>query len=388
MTGSDHTKLPGNVIETFQDFWANRPVRPLHGGKVAGVSAALGHRYGIDPVLIRVAFVVGFIYGGAGAVLYLLGWLLLPKENAPGQDGKPAHHGPSGVFTVILVFVLIGASTSALHGVGLLGIAIGLVALYLLHSNYGSAKQPAVAQTSAGTTPASQSTVDTNETEPPSWDPLGAAPFAWDLPEPSEKPHEPEPSRPAVTLVTTALALIAGGLSLAAGVTLASALAIALAVLGVGMVFAAFFNRGRGLIAAAIPVGVLALAFSMIPAGPWNGVASYEEHPTVVNAVQPDYRVTAGDVHLDLRGLRIADGPEVKTRAEVVLGDIRVTVPRDADVDVRCTAELGAVQCLGERQDGWHSQVEAHDQGKNGPGGGHIVLDLKAGTGNVEVTRD
>ena len=50
------------------------------------------------------------------------------------------------------------------------------------------------------------------EQQPPSWDPLGAAPFAWDLPEPGPghpARHRRSAARP-VTLVTLGLALLAG----------------------------------------------------------------------------------------------------------------------------------------------------------------------------------
>nr|HPK66493.1 S-layer homology domain-containing protein [Thermoanaerobaculia bacterium] len=48
---------------------------------------------------------------------------------------------------------------------------------------------------------------------PPAWDPLGAAPFAWDLPEPSPVPAPAPPRRSRVTPVTLAVALLAGGVA-------------------------------------------------------------------------------------------------------------------------------------------------------------------------------
>jgi len=48
------------------------------------------------------------------------------------------------------------------------------------------------------------------EQQPPSWDPLGAAPFAWDLPEPGPAtPPAPPRRRLPVTLVTLGVALLA-----------------------------------------------------------------------------------------------------------------------------------------------------------------------------------
>jgi phage shock protein PspC (stress-responsive transcriptional regulator) len=52
---------------------------------LAGVAAGVARSLGIDPVLVRVAFVVLAVAGGAGVPLYLAGWLLIPDEES-GQS--------------------------------------------------------------------------------------------------------------------------------------------------------------------------------------------------------------------------------------------------------------------------------------------------------------
>lgn len=47
---------------------------------IAGVCGGLGRYLGVDPVLIRVAFVVLAIAGGGGLVLYIVSWILIPEE--------------------------------------------------------------------------------------------------------------------------------------------------------------------------------------------------------------------------------------------------------------------------------------------------------------------
>ncbi len=45
-----------------------------------GVAGGLAHRLGVDPLLIRVAFVLlAFLYG-SGVFLYLVFWILAPEE--------------------------------------------------------------------------------------------------------------------------------------------------------------------------------------------------------------------------------------------------------------------------------------------------------------------
>jgi signal transduction histidine kinase len=49
-------------------------------GLIAGVAAGLARRFGIDPVIVRVAFAATSVVGGAGIGAYLLAWVLIPTE--------------------------------------------------------------------------------------------------------------------------------------------------------------------------------------------------------------------------------------------------------------------------------------------------------------------
>jgi phage shock protein C len=92
---------------------------------IAGVCGGVGRYLGVDPVLIRVAFVVLAIAGGSGILLYVLGWILIPEEKEGEQLGEVP---PSSSDTARLVF---GA---ALIGVGvilLLGLSLPHVGKYL-----------------------------------------------------------------------------------------------------------------------------------------------------------------------------------------------------------------------------------------------------------------
>lgn len=51
---------------------------------IGGVCAGLGRYLGVDPVLLRIAFVVLAIAGGGGVILYIVGWVLIPEEK-PGE---------------------------------------------------------------------------------------------------------------------------------------------------------------------------------------------------------------------------------------------------------------------------------------------------------------
>ena len=56
-------------------------VRPRTGRVIAGVCAALGHRFGLAPWLVRVIFLASLLLPGPQAVIYLVLWILIPAEH-------------------------------------------------------------------------------------------------------------------------------------------------------------------------------------------------------------------------------------------------------------------------------------------------------------------
>lgn len=48
--------------------------------KIAGVAAGVAHYFGLDPGLVRVAWVLSVLLAGAGGLLYLVLWVVLPEE--------------------------------------------------------------------------------------------------------------------------------------------------------------------------------------------------------------------------------------------------------------------------------------------------------------------
>jgi phage shock protein PspC (stress-responsive transcriptional regulator) len=52
---------------------------------IAGVAAGVGRYFSIDPVVVRIAFIVGAFFGGAGVIAYLAAWLLVPRDDGVGR---------------------------------------------------------------------------------------------------------------------------------------------------------------------------------------------------------------------------------------------------------------------------------------------------------------
>ena len=65
--------------------------RPFADRMLGGVAAGLARYTGVDVTIVRIAFVVLTLIGGAGIPLYLAGLLLIPDE---GTDAVPRRRTP------------------------------------------------------------------------------------------------------------------------------------------------------------------------------------------------------------------------------------------------------------------------------------------------------
>jgi phage shock protein C len=59
----------------------NRLYRSRTNVVIAGVCGGLGDYLGIDPVLVRIFFVLFTLAGGIGPLVYFLLWLIVPRED-------------------------------------------------------------------------------------------------------------------------------------------------------------------------------------------------------------------------------------------------------------------------------------------------------------------
>ncbi len=403
-----------DVQGTLRDMWETRPSRPRQDRQVAGVAAGIARRYDIDPVLVRVAFVVAAFFG-IGAALYIAGWIMLPEE--PTDPSAPTKARSPRAIAVVGLAIATAVTVGAVFG-GDGGFLLPTLAafglLFLLHHSRAdrgpvgrSVSDPtADAPTVATASPVNLRKEPGAEVTPPSWDPLGAAPFAWDLPEPAPvPPGPPPPRRLPVTPVTLGLALLAGGVT-AVVLLLAGAMSpanlpllfgVVLAVLGSGLVVGAFVRSGRGLIPIALLLGALTWAVIAAPIDRWeqDGFGELRVAPTTVSGLQPVYRLGAGDVDIDLRGLDLSvpgggPGVPVRSRIELGAGDIEVRVPADADLTLTGSVGVGQMSYEGQDEDsGFGEEVRVVDDlGEDGVRSGRpLVLDISSGAGDVEVRR-
>ena len=84
---------------------------------IAGVCGGLGKYFSVDPVIVRLVFLLLLFLGGSGFLLYLILWIIVPDERQAGAAPQSvvqantqemaqsaARKGPL-IFAVILIFL-------------------------------------------------------------------------------------------------------------------------------------------------------------------------------------------------------------------------------------------------------------------------------------------
>ena len=337
---------------------------------IAGVAAAFGRYTGTDPVLWRVTLAVLAVFGGAGLVLYVLGWLLIPRVGEPESWAERHLRSPdrglsvAGIVLLVLAGVVVLGAVS--DGPGLAVVLVVGVLAYLVVRERRENPPPAVYGPAPG------------------GEPGAPAPAAAPVPRtPRERSALGGLTLSAAVLVTGVLwALRESG---ADGLTTPRILAGTLLVLGAGLLVGTVWGRARWLI---VPGVVVALALGAIAAAADHGFGDGVGERSWRAVDGGDYRLGAGEGVLDLRGLRGADAAEVE--ASIGIGHLVVLVPSGMSVAV--DAELGLGELTADdvegpalERDGDPGRSEQFVVGSSDDV--TVELDLELGLGKIEVRR-
>lgn len=355
---------------------------------LGGVAGGLGDYFNVDPLLIRIAFVGLMIFGGAGLVLYVVGWLLIPVVGEEMSSVEAAFRRIGltpqrlGWIAVVLVAIFIFSTLpigGPIDGSGNLYIGplpgidpVAFWAMAVIVVGYLLIRRRETAPAAAGVAAAPAMTAEAAVPAKPAV-PVIKAP--------------PRPRSPLALYTYGALLLSIGLIALVSQLASVSVspgqfFGAALAVLGIGLVVGAWWGRARILILVALLLAPLAVVASFITAPLEGGIGDHRYTPVTAAEVRDEYRSLGGRLILDLTDLKT--GPRtIHISASVAVGQLVVILPENATVELRSRVGAGDSVVLGSQDVGTSLDsryVRHHLNPIN------YVLDLEMGIGQVFVT--
>lgn len=358
---------------------------------VAGVAGGIARHLDVDPIIVRVALVVSVFFGGAGLLLYVAAWILVPEEGTAdeplGLDQRSRTIALVGVGVLALVAAL-GDWAGAFWFPWPLAIGAALV-VWFLHR-----KQQSLETTGArppvydGQVPADSAAYAPGYDPAygpgyapgyaPEYDPAG--PWAsYDRP---RRPRNPRKRGPILFWFTLALIALAGGVLGVvdvAGVPVADSAypALALGITALMLVVGSFYGRAGGLILVGL---VAALATAAATVGGSIGDETHYYAPTDASEVRDAYDFGGGRFTLDLSD--VSDVDELDGRdvsIDGVGGVVEVVVPDGMDVDVSTQVVGGQSEVFDQRSDGFDITQDGFLDGGDDVPDMSITIDLVGG---------
>jgi phage shock protein PspC (stress-responsive transcriptional regulator) len=349
---------------------------------VAGVCAGAARYLNVDPIVVRVVIAVLTFTGFAGVILYVAAWLLLPADDAEKSivadwfrlDRNEPQVRVAGLVGALIVagLSLVGDSSWAWWGdTAWWLIPVGLV-VYLFWVRPRRRRDAAVVAATTATPPVA----------PTAGEPAPTVQMAW--PTAAPEPRRP-PRSPALLALTASVAAIA----LAAtwiydetqdDVHWTAYVAVALAVVALGLLVGTLVGDGGPLIAIGIVLATVLAVGSVFPSG---RIGTQRPVPTAAADVEPHYRHGIGELHLDLTQVSDPDLLAGRTiHVDAGIGQTTVIVPDGLKVAVDTHLRAGQVDLFGRMDNGTDvSMADAND----GPDGTALTIDIDQKVGQIEV---
>jgi phage shock protein PspC (stress-responsive transcriptional regulator) len=369
-----------------------RLVRSKRDRKIAGVAGGIAEHLNIDPLLVRIGFVVSVFAGGLGFVLYLAGWLLIPEEGGRESIGAPVvarlRRAP---WIAVVLFVIGGTilfSQQLFAGDGgaifwaLVLIGVGWL-IYQDEPIFGRRREGPPPPPSAETT--SSVTTATAQTYP-----AGATTRTETLPYQEPVETAPRPPRSLLGRYTFGALLLVIGLAallVNAGVFTLDAVqypALALTVVGAGLLVGTFWGRSRALIVLGLLLIPLVWVAGLVSVPLEGGFAERFYAPTTPALVEDEYRLVGGQMNFDLTDVEWGSEP-VELEASVAFGEIEIAVPDDVEVQFHGSVAGGEIQFFDDRRSGY--DIEYNSVTDVGEGNaGTLIVDASASFGRIEIS--
>lgn len=412
-----------NMHEPTTHHWRRAPLSRIpkggiDGGKLGGVVAGVSRAYGFDTRTTRIATFIAMLILPVLVLVYLAAWVLLPETPAEAQPIEAILKDRRRMPLLIVIgIVLVAGGLGSLGSWflfdgapwGLLLIALGV----LLWMTATRKDTPPPAAPAAGAAPLTPTPSDPWAATFPPPVPSDATSvtdqYAAVSPSPTTTPGTTTPGttrsvpvvvsaprrprRPIGSIgVGIAVLFVAAAAALEAlGRWDATALWIIVGALGIVMValmVSIIVNHSWLL---PIPLFLLGLVvLSLVLAQPdldgESGTSTVR--PDTVAATQERQHLAAGQLTLDLRDLPFEAGEQVVMEAEVGVGQLRVLVPSNVDVEVRAEVGAGEITVWGDQvSEGFRQETTRSVDADVAPADGELSLDLRVGMGQISVER-
>ncbi|MFI6596443.1 PspC domain-containing protein [Nonomuraea sp. NPDC050536] len=207
-------------------------------------------------------------------------------------------------------------------------------------------------------------------------------------------PPKPRRARSFIGAITFLLALIVGGIVVAVQAKSASGVqptlvgGAVLITIGAGLLVAAWWGRGAGLVATGTTVA-LVIGIGLMFGGLPRTVGDSMWTPRSMAETSRLFDVGVGDGRLDLTELAVGPGALATVNASVSIGELTVIVPPDMRVEVHASNRVGDIKVDQSLRGGVKVKFDKTLEPETTPKGAvsTIVLNLKGGVGDMEVRR-
>jgi len=372
-------------------------VRPQEGRVVAGVALAVADRLGMSPGAVRLIWFVLSFFGGLGVLLYIAGWLLIPEEGTTDSIAEDAMSRLGDATTWIGIGLIVIAGVTLITMLGWVrtdlawAVALLAVGVLLYQGRLGRIFEPA-AKRDSGTDVldpvADQPEADASE---PADVEAAVEGGADDPGEPAGRVERPAPRRrrkkSILGRLTMGTVFVVLGLMAILDTSdlirpaFSHYMAVAVGIIGVGLLVGSVFGRSRGLIFAGIVLIPILLASSVVTARFEGGWGDPVFRPAALREVDNHYTLTGGDMEIDLRRIDLG-GDIVEIEGDLGFGRLLVLLPEGVGLDLTAHVGFGDLIVFGDHNGG----VDV-DRSIRVDGEGVFVLDLDVGFGALEITR-
>lgn len=415
MDDMEQTETPSATGSAERTQRSRELIRPLEGRMLAGVAKGVANNFGIAEWIPRVFFVVTAFFGGLGIVLYAAGWAFLRSEDENESPAERFFSGASGsrswigIALIVIAGIIVLANFTFLSGEVIWAAALLVIGL-LLYLGYIPGNQVSESgdsvESKEGVQRMTTTTEDTTSTElldtPAGDSPAGGSATPPPAPTPTPTPPKPPSPRERSILGRLTIGIVLVGLGTLAILDNIDSipiqaeprhyLALAVTIIGVGLMVGGFMGRARWLIIVSA-ILVPTLLFSPAFEYDWQERNfNLDVRPTTFAAVEDSYAIDLGELVIDLRQLPW-DGEELDLEAAVDAGNMRIYLPDGVGLIGEASVDVGRVSSedragTSQRNDQVSAGLGQPTLTFDDPGeAGTVILDAHVDLGNIEIRR-